>query len=254
MIERVTELLREIGREVVLPMHRRLSEGDVEEKAPGDLVTVVDREAERRITAALDGLVLGEEAVAADPSLLAALPTADRCWLVDPLDGTHNFVAGSDDFAVMVALVEGGDTVASWVHRPVDDVTWVAERGAGAWRDGTRLALPGPETGRAEALTSYLPPDLRDRALSWGVGRGHRCAGVDYPLVAEGERDWVLFWRTLPWDHAPGALLVTEAGGVAHHLDGRPYRPGTPEPGLVVARDAATASDVALRLQADERR
>lgn len=252
MMERVTELLREVGREVVLPRHRQLRSGEVEEKAPGDLVTVVDREAERRITAALDGLVIGEEAVAAEPSLLHALPTADRCWLVDPLDGTHNFVEGSDDFAVMVALVERGDTVASWVHRPVDDVTWVAERGGGTWRDGNRVTLPGEETGRAEALTKYLTPQLRERVLQWGVGSGHRCAGVDYPLVAEGERDWVLFWRTLPWDHAPGALLVTEAGGVAHHLDGSPYRPGTSRKGLVVARDALTAADVASRLQADE--
>ena len=252
MTDRVTELLREVGREVVLPMHRRLAEGDVEEKSPGELVTVVDKEAERRITAALDGLVIGEEAVADDPSLLDALPEADRCWLVDPLDGTHNFVEGTDDFAVMVALVERGETVASWIHRPVEDVTFTATRGGGAFRDGVPLRLPQPETGRAEALTRYLPEDLRARALSWGVGPGHRCAGVDHPLVATGQRDWVLFWRTLPWDHAPGALLVTEAGGAAHHLDGTAYRPGTSRTGLVVARDAATAAAVALRLQTDE--
>lgn len=248
MIERVTELLREVGRDVVLPRHRQLRSGEVEEKAPGDLVTVVDHEAERRITAALDGLVVGEEAVAADPSLLDALPTADRCWLVDPLDGTHNFVEGGDDFAVMVALVERGDTVASWIHRPLDDVTYVAERGSGAWRDGTRLTLPQPETGKVEALTRYLPTDLREEVLTrlpQDVGPGHRCAGVDYPLVAEGRRDWVLFWRTLPWDHAPGALLVTEAGGAAHHPDGTPYRPGDAKPGLLVARDAETAAAAA---------
>lgn len=258
MIDEVTALVEQVARDVVLPRHRALREGEVEEKSPGELVTVADREAEVALAAGLlrllpGSVVVGEEAVATDTGLLDHLPEGEDVWLVDPVDGTSNFVAGSDDFAVMVALVRRGTTVASWVHRPSLGTTYVAERGSGAWRDGERLRVPDtgrvPGQLRVEALTRYLTADQRAAVTAGSprvgqVGPGHRCAGVDHPLVADGERDAVVFWRTLPWDHAPGALLVTEAGGVAQHLDGSDYRPGTPRTGLVVARDAQTRADV----------
>jgi fructose-1,6-bisphosphatase/inositol monophosphatase family enzyme len=79
---------------------------------------------------------------------------------------------------------------------------------------------------------------LRARARAFGtVTRGSRAVGVEYPRIATGEQEFTLFWRTLPWDHAPGSLLVTEAGGVAARLDGTPYRPGRPADGLLVAAD-----------------
>lgn len=75
-----------------------------------------------------------------------------------------------------------------------------------------------------------------------GVRRGHpgrHAAGIEYPDIAEGALDFILYWRTLPWDHAPGSLLVAEAGGVSARLDGSPYRPEAPggEDGLLVAAD-----------------
>jgi len=82
------------------------------------------------------------------------------------------------------------------------------------------------------------------------LGPGRVCAGVDYPLTAEGEQDFVLFWRTLPWDHAPGALLVTEAGGVVAHTDGASYRPGIAREGLIAASSTAAHAAVAGALTA----
>src|SRR5690606_6446942 len=124
--------------------------GEVEEKAPGEVVTVADREAEAliaaRLRAVVDAPVVGEESVADDPGRLAALPEAPVAWVVDPLDGTANFVAGRPEFAVMAALVRGGETVAAWIVRPVDGSVYVAEKGAGAWRDGVRLhRAPAPD-------------------------------------------------------------------------------------------------------------
>ena len=254
-VDAVTALVRQVAADVVLPRHRQLLEGDVQEKSPGELVTVADREAEALLTDGLSALlpgvpVVGEEATAADPSVYDRLRDAGAVWLVDPLDGTSNFVAGSPDFAVMVALVVAGRTVAGWVHQPLADRTWVAERGAGAFRDGERLRLTA-RTGplRGAVLTRVLPQDLRDRlqdrAAELGeVGPGRLCAGVDYPLVAEGAQDFVLFWRTLAWDHAPGALLVEEAGGKVGRLDGEPYLPTSSRPGLLVAADDQVYSRV----------
>ncbi|MBX3287454.1 MAG: inositol monophosphatase, partial [Actinobacteria bacterium] len=90
----VGEQIREIADRLVLPRFRKLVEGDVEEKSPGDLVTVVDVEVERELTAYLRGLggtsvVVGEEAVAADPGVLEAGRRAERAWVIDPIDGTR---------------------------------------------------------------------------------------------------------------------------------------------------------------------
>src|SRR6185437_792815 len=101
--------------EEVMPRFEKLESGDISEKGPGDLVTVADIAAEHRLTPALRGLlpgslVVGEEAVAADPAVLALLDGDDYVWVVDPIDGTANFAAGIPLFAVMVALIRRGET------------------------------------------------------------------------------------------------------------------------------------------------
>ena len=121
----VADLLRAAAEEAILPRWRRLTPDQVAEKSrPDDLVTVADTEAETIITAGLQQIrpgtpVIGEEAVAADPSLVDGLTTLPEYWLVDPVDGTGNFVEGSPDFGVMVALVEAGEVRAGWIWLPV---------------------------------------------------------------------------------------------------------------------------------------
>lgn len=251
-IDDVTDILREAAHTVVLPRFRALGERDVTEKAPGEVVTVADREAEELITGRLRALrdvpVVGEEATAADPKLTDALRHAPAAWLVDPLDGTSNFVAGRPEFAVMAALVHEGETVASWIVQPVSGRVYVAERGAGAWRDGARVrrapAPADPAHLHGAALTRFLAPAARAHveaaALRFAaLGPGASCAGVDYPRLVDGEQDFVLFHRTLPWDHAPGTLLLREAGGVAQRPDGTPYHPADARVGLLNAADPA---------------
>lgn len=254
LMEKVAEILAEASAEVVEPRFRALAAGEVIEKAPGEIVTVADREAEVIITRRLQELlpvpVVGEEAVAADPSLARALGTEPAVWLVDPVDGTSNFVAGRPDFAVMASLVRAGHTVASWIYQPVSGVSYSAELGSGAWRDGHRLvrepAGDDPEKWRGWVKSRYVEPalhhQLQSNARAFGpITPGLRSAGMEYPQLAEGSHEFILYWRTLPWDHAPGSLLVTEAGGVSARLDGSAYRPEPPgcEDGLLVACDPA---------------
>ncbi|MDR6290087.1 MULTISPECIES: inositol monophosphatase family protein [Inquilinus] len=263
LIDRVAELLRHAAREAILPRFRALAEGEAEEKSPGEIVTIADREAEAILTHGLSALrpgvlVLGEEAAAADPGLLPAFHAGDApTWLVDPLDGTANFAAGNEPFAVMVALVEGRETVAAWMLDPVADRLAVAVRGGGAFLDGARIRTPQDpaEAGtlRGAVLTRFLPPPLKAQ-IEARSGRlaailpGWRCSGRDYPDIATGEQDFVLFWRGLPWDHAPGALFLEEAGGRTARLDGAPYRPRGDLPGLLVARSPAVWATVAETL------
>ncbi|MFD3686654.1 inositol monophosphatase family protein [Nocardiopsis sp. NPDC058631] len=249
-VDAVTEILREAAEAAVLPRFRSLSEGEVEEKAPGELVTVADREAEELISARLQDVVaapvVGEEAASDDPGLLRALHREPVVWLVDPVDGTRNFVRGDTGFAVMAALVHHGETVAAWILRPTENRVYVAERGSGTWRDGVRVhrspAPTDPARLRGAVLTRFLDPAVRRRAEEAAprfasVGPGAHCAGVDYPRLFEGGQDFVLFHRTLPWDHAPGTLMLTEAGGVCLRPDGGEYRPGDDTVGLLNASD-----------------
>ncbi len=249
----VLDLLRDVAAEVITPRFRSLAAGEVMEKNPGDLVTVADREAEVIITARLlgaypDAVVLGEEAHAGDASLMDRYLAADHAFTVDPVDGTKNFVNGSPDHAVMVAETRSGEVVRSWIWQPEHRVAWVAELGAGTWRDGEQVrATAVPDERAPEGVTSMWAlrdsslGDLPRMRLSWV------CCGVDYPRLIEGAADYLLYSRSNPWDHAPGSLLVTEAGGAIGHPDGTAYTPRSLAPGLVVAVDRHTYAAVQRR-------
>ena len=249
----VLELMKQVAAEVITPRFRSLADGEVIEKNPGDLVTVADREAEVLITARLldaypDAVVLGEEAHSADHSLMDRYLAAEHAFTVDPVDGTKNFVNGSPDHAVMVAETVGGEVVRSWIWQPEHEVAWVGERGAGTYRNGEKASTTPVPDGRAPqgvtsmwAMRDHSLGDLPPMRLSWV------CCGVDYPKLVEGAADYILYSRSNPWDHAPGSLLVTEAGGAIGHPDGTPYGPRSLRPGLVVAVDRHTWSAVQRR-------
>lgn len=244
----VLTMMQEVADEVINPRFRDLSEGQVREKNPGDLVTVADTEAEALITRRLheafpDAVVVGEEATAGNPALLTGLDALDHWFTVDPIDGTKNFVHGSADHAVMIAQMRGGDPVRSWIWQPAHQVAYVSERGAGAYRDGVRLAPPTPNSP-PRGVTSKRPlvgeqvGDLEPLQLSWV------CCGVDYPKIADAVADFIVYESVMPWDHAPGALLLHEVGGVVTHRDGTPYRPAAVTGGLLAADTAAVHAKV----------
>jgi fructose-1,6-bisphosphatase/inositol monophosphatase family enzyme len=250
LIDRVTDVLRSAAAEAVMPRYRALAAGDVEEKSPGELVTVADREAEALIAAGLAGLVpgarfVGEEACASDPSLLDGLGEG-AVWIVDPIDGTGNFAAGTPPFAIMAALLREGETLASWILDPLGDRIATAELGSGAWIDGERIRAAPRSFAPSElrgVISRFQIPDSRQAAIAKieasvrEVVATRRCAGHEYPLVATGELDFAIYWRTIVWDHAPGVLLLREAGGCAVRHDGRSYRPTVPGTGMLLAHD-----------------
>lgn len=246
--ERVMEAMREVADEIILPRYRHLETGEVEEKSPGELVTVADKESERFLTKRLvdilpGSFVIGEELAEVQPDVVDKVNDG-MIWLVDPLDGTSNFVAGKPLFSVMVSLVADGEPVMGLMLNPVTGVMHHAELGAGAYRDDTRLhalsdALPASEL-RGAILNRLLPADVKADLEKKAVVLkeslpGLGCAGIEYPTIVENGEHFALFWRSLPWDHVPGALFVREAGGVSKRLDGRDYTPGDRSNGLIIA-------------------
>jgi fructose-1,6-bisphosphatase/inositol monophosphatase family enzyme len=255
----VDGLMRKIGSDVLMPRFQNLDAAEIEEKAPDDYVTVVDKESEARLieglTAILPGShVVGEEGVAADPALIDRA-IEGQAWVVDPVDGTGNYAAGRTPFAIMVALAERGVVQAGWI---LDPVTWRmchAARGGGAYIDNRRVeARPTGAALPVGALaTRYLPADVRADVMA--RAEGHitiadipHCAGEQYPRLVLGTNDLALFWKAMPWDHAPGALFLEEAGGRIARIDGEPYRLGEDRSGLLAAASPKLWEDGAKRL------
>ena len=256
----ILDLLRFASQRSILPRFRNLAEGEIVEKARGELVTVVDREVEEFLTEALTRLapgvpVVGEEAAHTDPAVLDAL--ADQCWIVDPLDGTHNFASGQGPFGIIVALADAGEAVAGWLYDPQTDRFCRAKRGEGAFVGEDRITSRTTGETPPVAAISMLFMDETERAFTEANVAPHyrlvdipRCAAEQYPRLALGENDVSLFSRTLPWDHAAGVLWLNEAGGKAVRPDGSPYRVDEMErKGLIGAASPALWDEIAGRLR-----
>ena len=209
----------------------KLSELGIRSKSgPADLVSIADEEAERTTRAILAKArpgygFLGEEGGAFGGS-------DDACtWIVDPLDGTTNFLFGTPLWGVNVALVREGEVIAGVTHLPALGETYVAEQDKGCWLNGQRIHVSGRGTLIEAVLACGIPfagkPDhpvfAREMALLSadvaGIRRTGACA-VDMAWVAAGR--WDAYWeRALnAWDMAPGIILVREAGGVATSVTG----------------------------------
>lgn len=254
-IDKVSAIIREAAAETIMPRFRRLAAGEVGEKqGPHDLVTIADTECEallsRRLADLVPGsLVVGEEAVGADPGLLQSLNGKAPIWLVDPVDGTLNFASGVPLFGVLVAFVEAGETRAGWVHDPVHDRTATAAAGEGAILDGRRMRIAVPRDLAAMHGCLNLKTGERARAARMASNADRlasvlvlRCAAQEYLAMLEGALHFAVYNRLMPWDHAAGVLLQAEAGGFAARIDGRRYRPADPHEGepLLLAPDRET--------------
>jgi fructose-1,6-bisphosphatase/inositol monophosphatase family enzyme len=231
----------------IMPRWRSLTAAEIRTKShEWDLVTDADVEAEKLLTAALRDLlditVVGEEATAANPALLDEVGTGEACWVVDPVDGTRNFVEGKETFACMVALIDGGRTQAAWITYPTTGSEIHAARGIGAFLDGEPHQAPMPPAPHAlrgaisSTVGAHMPDGVLERAGRLGPAAPIRfCAGWDYLDAVIGETDYVNFSRTLPWDHAPGALIANEAGLRSARFDGSEYLPGDGRTGILTA-------------------
>ncbi|MGW2290786.1 inositol monophosphatase family protein [Streptomyces phaeochromogenes] len=255
----VEEAVRTAAATEIMPRFRQLAAHEIDEKSgPHDLVTDADRKAEEFLTEALvkllpGSVVVGEEAVHANPATYEAIKGEAPVWIVDPVDGTRQFVHGDPGFCTLVALAHRGVLLASWTYAPARDQLAVAIRGRGALLDGEPLRAGSPAPGRdLEVATSHpdYTTDDQKRALLglWTDGVSPRAcgsAGLEYLAVARGELDATAFSWEAAWDHAAGILLVEEAGGAHLTLAGEPFRitGGNALP-FTAARDAATARRV----------
>jgi fructose-1,6-bisphosphatase/inositol monophosphatase family enzyme len=212
------ELVREAGR---LAQRMRSGGLDAEQKTSvSDLVTAADRAAERLIVDRLraerpDDSVVGEEGT-------DHAGTNARAWLIDPVDGTYNFVAGLDWWCSALALTDGGAPVLGAVHHPATSRTFVGGPALAPTVDGTPLA-PIVDRPLAEScLTTYLHPPFYGDEVGAAFGRVAAGAAtvrmlgsgtMDAMAVAEGRLHVLCQHSVPPWDELPGAAIIRGAGG-----------------------------------------
>ncbi|QNK60896.1 inositol monophosphatase family protein [Paenibacillus sp. PAMC21692] len=208
-----------------------------------DLVTEVDKGSERLIRNLIGThfphhSFLGEEGVEPGPEAssraLAEMSDAEYLWIVDPIDGTTNFVHGFPFFCVSIALAYQGEVIVGVIYDPCKDELFVAEKGKGAYVHGKKMSVSGEETLRGSLIATGLPAD-HHYALPLNLKgiqsvapevRNLRIAGsaaIHLAYVAAGRLSG--FWEIglSSWDIAAGVLLVQESGGLVTDTHGRPY-------------------------------
>jgi myo-inositol-1(or 4)-monophosphatase len=204
----------------------------VSQKSPSDFVSAADHRAERVVRAELSRVRARYGFLMEESGETPGADTSNR-WIVDPLDGTTNFLHGIPHFAVSVALERDGELIAGVVYNPITDELYWAEKGKGAFLNGRRLRVSARKTLAPALFATGIPfAGRRDHALflrqlervmavSAGVRR-FGSAALDLAYLAAGRYDG--FWETglQPWDMAAGIVLVREAGGFVSDLDGGP--------------------------------
>ncbi len=252
--EKVASVIAEIAHEEIAPRFGVLTDSEIDTKSgPNDFVTAADHAAEKRLKKALGGLYpaagfIGEETAAHDPSILSKLEGDGAFWIVDPLDGTRNFVEGVREYGSIVALVEDGDIKQGWIYAVPDQAFAIGVKGDGATWSGE--ALPKIATTN-DPLIGYravgaLSTEWRNR-IAVPLRKNFetvpaRCSAYAYINLVRGLHDFAMSSRCSPWDHAAGVLMLRELGGRAEYLDdGAPYGPQATfgRPMLVAGSDAA---------------
>jgi histidinol phosphatase-like enzyme (inositol monophosphatase family) len=199
---------------------------EIETKPDDSPVTRADRECERLIASILtsafpDDGVFGEEGARAESK-------SGRRWIIDPIDGTRDYVRGNQLWANLVALEDGGNIVAGVVNLPALGLTYIASKGGGAYRNGTPIH-PSLKTRIADSVLCFSGFSKLDRlpfraglldwmAQFWAV----RALGgaPDAMMVAAGQAEIFIEADAKPWDFAPLKIIVEESGGIYLNMDG----------------------------------
>jgi len=221
-------------------------------KGPQDVVTAADGAVERMIVAALradfpEDAFLGEEGGGA---------AGDRCWVIDPIDGTANFARGLPHWCVSIAFVADGRTEAGVIYDPNGDLLYSARRGAGAWRNAAPIRVSATtDHARATVDIGYSRrtgiPDFT-RILSRLLERGvnvtqSQSAALGLARVVDGRLDGYAERHLYAWDALAGLLLVEEAGGrVSAFLEGDALTAGNETIAATPALYPALASALAV--------
>ena len=239
--DKISQIIRDVAADKIVPRFLQLAEGDIKTKtSPTDLVTIADEEAEIELTRILKGVlpgsqVVGEEAVSSGAVTRDILKdTSATVWVVDPVDGTHNFAHGNPVFGTMVALIHKGERVGSWIYQIPRNRMVVGQKGSGIIIDGAPFQ-PAVKPENDDAFSTmhayishkFVPPAMRpfiqERYSLLKRASTCNCCAWEYVELLEGNAAFSIYSRIEPWDHMAGALLLEEAGFYTRKWDTSAY-------------------------------
>ena len=219
-----------IGGAILKENFKKIKNKDIELKAAKDFVTYVDRLSEERIRDYIlskfkDHSFLGEE------DGIIGNKDSEYMWIVDPLDGTKNYINGFEIFAVSVALKHKDEIIASSIYIPMLDKLFWAGKDLGAYMNGKRIYVSNRPINRAiistgfpfrniEELDKYLKA-FKEAMITFSAVRRPGAAAVDLALTAEGVFDGFFEMKLSVWDISAGVLLIKEAGGIFSNFEGK---------------------------------
>lgn len=249
MLDKIIAFCREAGTEILRFYHTDTPITYKEDRSP---LTKADQASHELLEKALGGLMPAIPVVSEESSSETLAPRRrDRYWLVDPLDGTKEFLKRSGDFTVNVALIQDGYPALGVVYVPARETTYFAERGAGSWRQSnganrTQIRTSSVLIGRMRVIASkdHAGPEVEallrrlPSAEVTSIG-----SSLKFCLVAEGKADFYpRFVPTMEWDTAAAQCIVEAAGGSVQTLDGSRLTYGKPawrNPAIVTVGDPA---------------
>nr|WP_239090177.1 inositol monophosphatase [Marinomonas ostreistagni] len=260
------EIVRNVAKQEILPRFRDLSSDNISTKSGfDDLVTVADLAAEKAMTEAFsvllpDALIVGEESVAADASVLDKIDSDELVLIIDPIDGTWNYANGLPTFGVLIAAAYAGQTIFGLLYDVANDDWIEASQGEGTWfvraNGDARQITIRTEVADDNLVGMFSPFLFKDESLrrhaallqpKYARTIALRCCCHEYRTMVQGNVDFSVSPKPNVWDHAAGILAYQEAGGKVEMLDGSDYRPTIREGVIIAGRNA----EVIARIRAD---
>ncbi len=193
------------------------------EKQGSSLVTSVDLENEKFLKLELAKIVPAAGFLAEESGLSGAM--SDLMWVIDPIDGTKNFIKGIPHFCIMVALTYKGEPIVAAIYHPVTNEFYYAEKGKGLWLQGSQIYFVDRLIATKSAMVVCSDGDYRRIKLKLKENnvqvsrRYFGSAGMDAIYLVGGNIDLMIFTNIAWWDVAAGMLLIQEAGGLVYHYE-----------------------------------
>ena len=219
-----------LGGYILKENFRTIKKEDVEHKSKKDFVTYVDKLSEERIRNFILSLY-PEHSFLGEEEGIYGKKDSEYVWIVDPLDGTKNYINGFEIFAVSVALQKGDEIIAGAVYIPMLEKLYWAGKKEGAYLNGSRISVSNRPPDMAiiatgfpfryeEEIDIYLKA-FREAMVTFSAVRRPGAAAVDLAMTAEGVFDGFFEMKLSKWDIAAGVLLIEEAGGVFTNFKGK---------------------------------
>lgn len=246
VIEQVGDLLREVARAEILPRFLRVGHT---RKEDGSMLTEADLACQEALSQHLPNIVphpvLGEEMTREQQDALWQAHQ-DGLWVVDPIDGTTNFINGLPHFAISVALMQQGKSTLGVIYNPITNELYAASRGHGATLNGVPLPLKHKANSMLDAIAGIDAKYLRSAKLAsrlhsvapFGSQRSMGSSTLDWCYLAAGRYDIYLHGGQRLWDYAAGAIILEESGGQIASLQQDDFWSDTPwKRSVIAARD-----------------